>query len=796
LLPVVVTVWLTDGFLLGSTGTGAGKVGVAKAGLTVVIAGGGLAAAGMMLRGRGRVVLAGSLLLVGLSAIVAGLVCVPRAMQLADEPWQGWGERRARIVVEATLQTSPRLLPDSAGWQRSGADAGAGAEGLGRASAVVDRAVDHDNGYELHAPADVVIPVADVEVGDTVAFAARVAAGRPGRAATLTAVGPVRVVRAGVTPGGWLRGRFRASLGDVPVVRRELVLGMVLGDDSRLPPETAEELRTVGLSHLTAVSGANIAIVAAIAALLGRVVLASRRSVIALVAVGIVVYVALVGLEPSVLRAAVMAGVALIGVMVGGGSGISALLFSAAVLLILDPYLSLSRGFALSCAATVGLVVAAPIAARVGSKLRRRLPLVLAAPAVSVVALVVMTVSAQVSTAPLLVSYGQGLSLISAASNLLAAPAVPIVTTVGLALAALAAVGPAAAAALSDAVDLPARWILWVAEVAVAAPVSSVAVTDGLVVTGLVTALACAMLFAMRRHPRAGVGFAVAIVVTSLVAVRPPVPLGARAPRDWLAIFCDVGQGDAALLRTGPESGVLIDSAPDPVAARRCLSFSGISRLEALVVSHYHRDHVGGVSALLERWRPATALGSPLAEPALTYRQTAGLLRERGVPMRVPGFAERVEVGWLSWQVLWPHTLIGGGSAPNNASLCLLAQVRFQGRSTTLLLTGDIEVEAQVALVADWSTVRVDVAKVPHHGSRRQYPGLASWARAALAVISVGRDNDYGHPADSTVESWRRAGSEVLRTDQGGHIVVTRDPGDGRLLVTRSAPTDPNMADP
>ena len=777
LLPVATTVWATEVFLLA--GHGSSVVAVSVGGLVVM-------AAGAVLRGRGRPMVGGTMLVIGLAAVVAALVCGPRLAQLSGEPWAGWVDHRARITVDATVLTAPRQLPGPDTWQGGGVG---DAAGLMRASAVVANAADSTAGYRLRAPVDILVPAADLGVGDTVRFPARVSPGSPGRAARLTALGPVTVLEAGAGPGRWIRSRLRAALVDAPEARRELVLGMVLGDDSRLPPATTDQLRAVGLSHLTAVSGANIAIVAAIAGLLGRVLLPSRRLGLTLVAVGIGGYVLLVGFEPSVLRAAVMAAVALVGVLVGGGTGIAALLFTATALLIVDPYLSLSRGFALSCAATAGLVLVVPTAVRAATSLTRRWPLPVAGPIVALLSLVMVTVSAQLATAPLLLSYGQGISFVSAAANLLAAPAVPIVTTVGLAVAAIAAVSPAAAAVVADLVTMPAGWILGVVEFAASAPVSGIALASGIVVTGTAAVITISVLVVMRRLPRLGVGLAVAVVTLSLLVVRPPVQLGARAPRDWLAIFCDVGQGDAAVLRTGPESGVFIDSAPDPQAARGCLDYSGIERLDAVVLSHYHRDHVGGLAALLARWRPSLVLGSPLPEPADTFRETAAQLRTRGLPTRIPGFGERVAVGWLSWQVLWPQTLIRAGSAPNNASLCLLATVTYHGTSTTFLLSGDIEVESQAALLATWPAIHVDVAKVPHHGSRRQHPGLPLWAGAAVAVISVGLGNDYGHPAASTVAAWRRAGSEVLRTDIGGHIVLTRDPDDGRLLVTRSAPT-------
>ena len=136
---------------------------------------------------------------------------------------------------------------------------------------------------------------------------------------------------------------------------------------------------------------------------------------------------------------------------------------------------------------------------------------------------------------------------------------------------------------------------------------------------------------------------------------------------------------------------------------------------------------------------------------------------------------DRVRVGPLSWTVLWPARVVHAGSEPNNASTVLLVRVR----GVSLLLTGDVEPEAQRVLLARGGLGRVDVLKVAHHGSAYQDPDLLARVRPRLAVVSVGEDNDYGHPARSTLAALHRSGAVVGRTDRDGTVLVA---GSGRSV--------------
>jgi len=237
-------------------------------------------------------------------------------------------------------------------------------------------------------------------------------------------------------------------------------------------------------------------------------------------------------------------------------------------------------------------------------------------------------------------------------------------------------------------------------------------------------------------------------------------------------VTCDVGQGDAHVLNIGPGTAVVIDVGPDPEAIDRCLADLGIGTISAIVLSHFHADHVNGLPGALRGRTVHEVLATPLLEPA----EQVDFVREAigEVPLAFISFGEVRTIGPLTWKAIWPRRIINAGSRPNNASVVLHAVLHDR----QILFTGDAEPEAQAAFLADVS--QVDIVKVPHHGSRFQHPELALRSGARVALIGVGEGNDYGHPAEQTLIAWQHA--LIGRTDTDGDIaVVDRD---GELGLT------------
>lgn len=262
------------------------------------------------------------------------------------------------------------------------------------------------------------------------------ASGRPGVAASASAQQPIESGGGAHGPAPRVAALLRGGMAGYPTADVELTLGMVTGDDSQLPASDRRTMQSAGLSHLTAVSGANIAMILAVVVLGCRLVGLPRGWTAVPMAAVLLAFVGLVGPSPSVVRAAAMAAIGIAGIVLGGGTGMAALLTGIVVLLGVDPWLAQSRGFALSCAATAGLILAVEPGRRVVLSVRERTGSVLLA---LIVANAVTAVAAGAATAPLLAAYGQGVTWVSLVANVAVAPLVPVVTFGGFAVIGLAA---------------------------------------------------------------------------------------------------------------------------------------------------------------------------------------------------------------------------------------------------------------------------------------------------------------------------------------------------------------------
>lgn len=559
----------------------------------------------------------------------------------------------------------------------------------------------------------------------------------------------------------------RAAAG-LPGGGGELVPGLAVGDTSAVSAQTDADMKASSLSHLTAVSGANCALVVGIAFVVAAGLGAGRRIRVAAGLGALVGFVILVTPEPSVVRAAMMAGIAMLAVLLGrAGVGLALLSAAVVVLLLLDPWLSGSLGFALSVAATAALLtLARPLASGLTRAMPAPLALALSVP-----------LAAQLACGPLLVLIDPSVPLWGVPANLLAAPAAPAATVLGLA-ACLTAPIPVLQSGLAAIAWVPAAWIAGIADVASGLPFARVPWVDGLVgaaLLALVSGLVVLALGLPGRGPtpariRRGSAFLLVGVVTiwSCGMVATTISQRWGVPGDWSILMCDVGQGDAVLVRS-EQATALIDTGPDPALVSACLDRVGVARLDLLVLTHFDKDHVGGTDALVGR--ADTVLHGPT-----DGRADERLLAEFGAAgAHVMSAQEGMSgtLGGARWSVLWPRASVL--FPPGNDS-SVTVSIEGGGVPRSLFL-GDLSADPQRMLRASISGA-FDVVKVSHHGSADQDPGLYSQIGARIALIGVGADNTYGHPTAATLAMLQ--GRAVGRTDQDGVIAVV---GEGETLA-------------
>ncbi|MBE1534964.1 ComEC/Rec2 family competence protein [Actinomadura algeriensis] len=552
-----------------------------------------------------------------------------------------------------------------------------------------------------------------------------------------------------------VRARLRAATDDLPPGQRGVLPAMVVGDTSRIPPDLADDFRTAGLTHLLVVSGANLAIVIGAVVGLCRLAGLGRRRAPPLAALAVCAFVVVARPEPSVLRATVMGVVGLLALFTGRRrQGLPALAAAVLLLVLIDPALARSYGFALSVTATAGLLVLAP---PWRDRLARRLPGPLA-DALAVAA------AAQTAVAPILVMLSGEVGVVSVFANLLAAPAVAPATLLGALAAVIAPFWLPPARLLARPAGLAVGWIIGIARVTAELPYATVPwLAGGLGALTLLAAAGAVLLVLRSARMRLLLAALLTGILLAVIALRATAP--GWPPPGWRLVACDVGQGDAVVLSAGPGRAVVVDTGPDPGAVDACLDRLRISDVPLLVITHPHADHVDGTPGV----RAGRTVRRVLTTPRTSGR--AGRLA-RGVPARPALTGQRWSVGDLTLAVIAPLATgpplsrADDGSTINNASIVLVA--RSPGFSA--LLAGDIEADAQRALAG--SVPPVQVLKVPHHGSRSQDARFLAAARASIALISVGRDNDYGHPSPTTLDLLRHLHVRIHRTDREGDIAV------------------------
>jgi competence protein ComEC len=638
-------------------------------------------------------------------------------------------------------------------------------------------------------------------------------------------IGIAVLVAVAVSRSGEIRERAEHGLGrGMPAREAALARGFVLGADEDVDADTAEDFRRAGLSHLLAVSGQNITLLALLAMPLMAALGIPLRERLVWVLGLIVVYVPLAGAGPSIQRAGVMGAAGILATLAGRrASRLYALVLALGVTVAVDPGVAADVGWQLSFAAVVGiLALAAPlreaIVARIGGGGWRR---ALAEGAA-------VTTAATLATAPLIAFHFQTFSTMTLLANLLAMPAVAPAMWLGMASAAAAQVPGLPVEALNG---LDALLLGYIAQVAAWCAQPSWAEVGvrldaiGLLASYLALAGAVALAFRLARsrrlaaarrrsmaprgaigglresavpiplsgaEPRAGAELAglvagagatgrrpsrlalvlLAAAVFAVLLLAPGGGDSASPPVSGLRVeVLDVGQGDAILLQPAGGAPVLVDGGPpgDDLAAQ--LQSAGVERLGAAVLTHDESDHTGGIEALLGHFPLARLVYARLGRQPLAAARAAGV-----VPLQVAA-GSVLHSGGLDLEIVWPPRELLAEPAPGDDPnrLALVAVARWHGFS--MLLCADAEAEA-----VPLDPGPVDVLKVAHHGSEDAGLGaLLDRARPRLAVISVGADNSYGHPTAATLATLAGHGVRTLRTDRDG--TVTIDVKDGSIAV-------------
>ena len=640
------------------------------------------------------------------------------------------------------------------------------------------------------------------QTGDFADYLARSSIFVTARAATLKVVGgdgsPVAALES------LRRGAADLVTRVLPEPQAGLATAMAIGLRDVVSSDVTADFRTSGLSHVVAISGWQIATLGAVvAALFGGL---PRRPRSVLVLVVIFGYTLLAGAAPSILRAALMAAAVIVARESGRrGQAVSALSLTCICLLLLDPQTVTDAGFQLSAVATAGLLAwATPLHGWLVTRVPTRTPgWLLEAMAVSL--------AAQASTLPLvLVQFGQ-LSLVAPLANLLIAPLVApamLVTAICFVCGAAAGLGvPLLMVAPVTLIgSLLVGAMIAIAHLCASLPFASIQLPEPLnYVGGALCALAILAFLRRRRHGESakatkpkptGRRFSRSLVTVLGAAVAMSlllaVVVSARPDGRLHVTVLDIGQGDSILLQGASGGRMLIDTGPDPDLLMTRLDAripSWDRRIDVVLLTHPHEDHVGGLALLLQRYRVGSVLetgmvgrgpGDAAYRREMVREQRSSTIVAAGDQLMLDG--ARLDVDWPPPGSV-PPLAPEDGKKVNNTSIVL--ELHYGSR--TMLFTGDAEEEIDPQLIAQGIGAHVgghvDVLKVAHHGSgTATTDAFLDAVQPKIAIISVGAYNDYGHPAPATLQRLENHGTIVYRTDLNGSVEVATD---GRDLTVR-----------
>lgn len=563
------------------------------------------------------------------------------------------------------------------------------------------------------------------------------------------------------------RAAVDAVVTTIPGEGGDLLAAVVLGDERGVTGTTlADDCRAAGLAHLLAAGALYAGVLCYGVMTLARRAGAPRWGQVAVALGSGLTYACATGLKASVVRALLAFAFASAAALAGRRhDALAGLGLGVTVIVLANPAAAVDLGFGIGVLAVTGLCLFGPL-------LRRWVATALPDALGPVVPAIAVALGAQLAALPITAAAFGGVSLVGPPASVVAVPVACAGLALGVAGAALTACVPSLGMAALRPAGVVFSVVASAAHVLGSMPGAMLPLAAG---PGTAAALlaGAAVLWALWPRPPSCRAL---WLVAALLAFGITLPALVPPPGAARIVVLDVGQGDAVLVRDGP-SAMLVDTGPRPQPLRAALARQHVGRLSCVVLTHPHADHIGGFAALVGEggvgWVGASAAspaGAYGKQEALAPRVTGGASRFRRIAV-----GQSWSIGTTSVTVLWPPPGFSDGNTNDESVVLLLRHGAF-----TALLTGDAETPVQERLLADGAVPPLDVLKVAHHGSVNGTSArcLAAW-RPRTALISVGANNQFGHPHAAALRALAECGAKVRRTDREGDLTVDMTAGVG-----------------
>lgn len=556
-----------------------------------------------------------------------------------------------------------------------------------------------------------------------------------------------------------------------------LIGAMLTGYRENLTETMENAFSAAGLTHIMAVSGANLAFLIFPLLWIFSAAGLDQRTGAVITIPFIFLYLLVTGMEASVLRASVMAVILMLGrILYRKTELVNSVAVAVFILLFINPFMFFDVGFQLSVGATLGLGL---LYKRISSIFPDKIPGFARETLAS-------TIAAQAGVLPLLIMHFNKVSLVSLLSNLLVVPVTGFATCLGAVCVVVHGIHPVLGEITGYILEAVSHFILYTTDKCAAVEWAEIYVPRwnywlifAYYAAVLLWGIYGADFFRKNKSAVIGAVFAVGLVLV----------IQGLTPARLKVIFTDVGQGDCILVRTPEGKNYIIDGGgtyngeeTDYHGSRiifPMLMYEKISHIDMALVTHAHSDHMGGILTLLEFF-PVKAVGLPgYPDAPDDFKKLTSLCEGMSIPVYYYNEGDIISLdGETVFEVLNPpSTGLSPDGSLNNTSLCGMLKYK----NLSILLTGDMEAGAEKLLLKYSDTLDCDILKVAHHGGRESStPGFLDLAKPEVAVISVGRNN-YGHPSEEVMERLHLSGAKIYTTEESGAVIVRSNGNDYRI---------------
>ncbi len=565
------------------------------------------------------------------------------------------------------------------------------------------------------------------------------------------------------------------------------LVGLLLGDRTDISSEIKKAFTNTGTIHVLAVSGSHIALVVVVIYVLLGILRIPQKPKILLTIVGIIYYMFLTGATPPIVRSSLMGIVVLLAKYFQYRMSVyNALGLSGVILLAFDPVQLLDVGFQLSFSAVFSMVYFYPKIETVLYKIPEKIRMfkiwkfTIINPLLQLFG---VSLAAQVGTLPFTAYYFGQVSIISLLANLIIVPLVEIIVTIGLTSAILGIISLYISSCFNEVNNLIAMFTLWsvqrVSEVPYAVvSTATFGMKETIFYSGFVLAL-----FNLNNAKIVRRTF---LVIFACVTFFLILSLFSSTEQKKLRVtFLDVGQGDAAFIQFPSGENILIDAGPktfkydagEKVVAP-FLRKNGISIIDAIIISHPHSDHLGGVPFLLKEFQVKSVIDPNQRASSSLYNEYEQLAQQTEFLHATAGniFSKIPNVRWYELhpaEQFLDTDSSDGYSDLNDASVVF----KLQYGETSFLFTGDAEISAEEHIVEIYTDfLQSDVIKAGHHGSiTSSCEEFLKYVKPKEVVVSVGKFNKFRHPSAEVLERYKNLGTHIHRTDEEGAIIFESD---------------------